>query len=264
MVTIPAGSFLMGDSFGEGGTDELPVHTVAVGAFAMDMFEVTKAVWDEVASWASSHGYDIGPGSVVGTRPAHPVTGVSWYEAVKWANARSEKGGLEPCYTVGGVVYRTGESDSLTCNWSANGYRLPTEAEWEKAARGGAAGRRYPWSDSDEIDASRANYYSNNGGTTPVGSFAPNGYGLYDMAGNVFESCWDWYGSKLPGGVDPRGPASGSDRAIRGGCWHSQANDCRVANRYNFDWPDYGYYSLGFRLVRTAPVASSATPATAP
>jgi len=122
---------------------------------------------------------------------------------------------------------------------------------------GGAAGRRYPWGDTDEIDASRANYDGDYGGTTPVGSFAPNGYGLYDMAGNVWEWCWDWYGSKLPGGVDPCGPASAPAsfrvvRVLRGGDWDSSAYCCRVAYRYGC-WPDCLFRYRGFRLVRTAP-----------
>jgi formylglycine-generating enzyme required for sulfatase activity len=249
MVLIPAGSFQMGDSFGEGDSDELPVQTVSVSAFWMDTVEVTKGLWDEVATWAAANGYDIGPADGEGKAADHPVWNVSWYEAVKWANARSEKDGLEPCYTVGGVVYRTGQR-APDCNWSANGYRLPTEAEWEKAARGGAVGRRYPW--GDDIDASRANYNQNNGGTTPVGSYPANGYGLYDMAGNVWEWCWDWYGSDLPGGVDPRGPASGSGRVDRGGSWISFAYVCRVADRVDYG-PDNVHYYLGFRLVRTAP-----------
>ena len=251
MVLIPASSFQMGDSLGDGFSDELPVHTVAVTAFLMDCYEVMKALWDEVASWAAAHGYDVGPGDGDGKASDHPVYNVTWYEAVKWANARNEKEGLEPCYTVSGSVYRTSES-TPNCNWSASGYRLPTEAEWEKAARGEAAGRRYPWSDSDEIDASRTNYSNYYGSTTPVGSFAPNGVGLYDMAGNVWEWCWDWYDSELPGGMDPRGLASGTDRVLRGGSWYVYANGCRVANRGNY-WPDYELGNLGFRLVRTAP-----------
>jgi formylglycine-generating enzyme required for sulfatase activity len=258
MVPIPAGSFQMGDAFNEGGSDERPVRTVIVSAFYIDRFEVTKGSWDEVATWASAHGYDIGPGSAEGTGPGHPATYVTWYEAVKWANARSEKEGLTPCYYTDSAqraVYRTGSVDVSTdgVKWTANGYRLPTEAEWEKAARGEAVARRYPWGDTDEIDASRANYDGNNGGTTPVGSFPANGYGLYDMAGNVWEWCWDWYDKDLPGGVDPRGPASGSNRVYRGGGWNYYAYYCRVAYRGN-DWPDSDYdFDLGFRLVRAAP-----------
>jgi formylglycine-generating enzyme required for sulfatase activity len=209
MVLIPAGSFQMGDSFNEGNPDERPVHAVYVSAFYVNKYEVTKGLWDEVATWASSHGYDIGSGSISGTGPAHPAADVPWCEAVKWANARSEREGLTPCYTVSESVYRTGGSGSVVCNWSANGYRLPTEAEWEKAARGGAAGRRYPWGDTDEIGASRANYNGYCGGTSPVGSFPANGYGLYDMAGNVWEWCWDWYDDDLPGGGRSMWPGVG-------------------------------------------------------
>jgi sulfatase modifying factor 1 len=154
-------------------------------------------------------------------------------------------------------------------NWSG-GYRLPTEAEWEKAARGGASGQRFPWGDT--ITHSRANYSSStsyaydvsptrgyhptfNDGvypyTSPVGYFAANGYGLYDMAGNVWEWCWDWYGTPYgqPGTTNPTGPASGSGRVLRGGSWNGSAGNARCANRLN-DYPDYAYDDLGFRCVR--------------
>ena len=176
---------------------------------------------------------------------------------------------------MGGNVYRTGQS-TPDCNWSANGYRLPTEAELEYAARGGAAGHRFPWSNTDTIQHSRANYDSRSSYsydtsptrgyhpdydtgdypyTSPVGSFAANGYGLYDMAGNVWEWCWDWhsedYYSSSPGS-DPRGPSSGSARMERGGGWYYSASYCRVALRDYYS-PGIEYYTLGFRLVRTAP-----------
>jgi formylglycine-generating enzyme required for sulfatase activity len=276
MVLIPAGSFQMGDAFNEGASDERPLHTVTVSAFFMDKYEVTKGLWDEVATWASAHGYDINAASGSGKASNHPVYNVSWYEAVKWANARSEREGLTPCYTVGGNVYRTGQSVSVSCNWSAKGYRLPTEAEWEKAARGGCGGRRFPWCDTDTITHSRANYYSKTDYsydtsttrgyhptyktgsepyTSPVGSFPANGYGLYDMAGNVWEWCWGWYDSGYYAsspGTDPRGPASGSYRVARGGGWSHDANYCRAAGR-NVYGPDSVRHALGFRLVRAAP-----------
>jgi len=265
MVLIPAGSFFMGDSFGEGGSDELPVHEVYVSAFYMDVHEVTKALWDEVAGWAVFHGYDIWP-RFYGTREAldHPVAGVSWYEAVKWANARSEKEGLTPCYyTDAGhlTVYRKGQIDLQNgwVKWTADGYRLPTEAEWEKAAWGREAGRRYPWGDA--VDSTRFNYWSPSQlshGTRPVGSYAPNAYGLHDVIGNVREWCWDWYArdyyATLPAD-DPRGPEVGWLRVTRGGSWRNTALACRVA----FRMPDLpaaaGIYQedRGFRLVSTAP-----------
>jgi formylglycine-generating enzyme required for sulfatase activity len=267
MVLIPAGSFLMGDAFGEGYSEELPVQTVGVSAFYMDTYEVTKGLWDEVATWAEAHGYDINAASGSGKASDHPVCHVSWYEAVKWANARSEKEGLTPCYTVSGSVYRAGDSDNVSCNWSAGGYRLPTEAEWERAARGEAAGRRYPWADSDEIDTSRANYNEAYGGTTPVGSFPANGYGLYDMAGNVWEWCGDWYSKTYYAsslGTDPRGSAAGSKRVSRGGSWYGVADYCRVAYRDRL-WPGMDYISnLGFRLVRAAPSSQGDTATVTP
>jgi formylglycine-generating enzyme required for sulfatase activity len=279
MVLIPAGSFKMGDSFGEGSSDEQPVHTVTVSAFFMDRYEVTKTLWDEVTTWAVAHGYDIRPADGSGKATNHPVYAVTWYEAVKWANARSEKEELAPCYTVGPNVYRTGET-APNCSWSANGYRLPTEAEWEKAARGGAAGHRFPWSDTDTIDHARANYQSSSDyrydksptqgyhptyvtgtpddspATSPVGSFAPNGYGLYDMAGNVWEWCWDWFSESYyasSSGSDPRGPALGSSRVLRGGSWHTYAYGGRLARRYSPAGADYESSHLGFRLVRVVP-----------
>lgn len=251
LVLIPAGCFQMGDALDEGTSDERPVRTVDISAFAMDEVEVTKALWDEVARWASRSGYDIEPEDARGQEASHPVTFVSWFEAVKWANARSEREGLTPCYTASGSVYRTGRA-LPECHWDANGYRLPTEAEWEKAARGGAEARRYPWSDGDAIDAGRLNYSGHHGGTTPVGSFAPNGYGLYDMAGNVWEWCWDRYARGLPEGKDPRGPSAGSLRANRGGSWADVAGLCRIADRMG-DGPETEGYSLGFRLVRSVP-----------
>jgi formylglycine-generating enzyme required for sulfatase activity len=268
MALIPAGNFTMGDAMGDGDTDGTPTHTVYVSAYYMDKHEVTKALWDDVYQWATNHGYTFDQ-PVFGKATKHPVIVTCWYDAVKWCNARSEKGGKTPAYytDVGLVtIYRTGQL-APHVRWD-RGYRLPTEAEWEKAARGGLSGKRFPWGDT--ITHSNANYISASeysydtsttrgyhpnyqaGGdphTSPAGSFSTNGYGLYDMAGNVWEWCWDWFGvdgSTSPN--DPRGPVSGSYRVLRGGCWDYDAKDSRVACR-NYGDPADGDYYVGFRPV---------------
>lgn len=278
MALIPAGEFQMGDSLGDGGFPERPVHTVFISAFYMDKFEVTKALWDAVKNHRGGNGYTYANNGN-GRAPDHPVQTIYWLDAVKWCNARSERDGLKPAYYTDATfanVYRTG-SLIPAVNWAANGYRLPTEAEWEKAARGGATGRRFPWSDTDWIDHSRANYYSygddydkatnaghhptwGTGGypaTCPVGTFAPNGYGLYEMAGNIWELCWDYedrdYYATSPS-TDPRGAASNDlshARALRGGNCNFGASDARCARRDNFlvDWVSC---IVGFRCARSA------------
>ncbi|HOC58272.1 MAG TPA: formylglycine-generating enzyme family protein [Verrucomicrobiota bacterium] len=276
MVLIRAGSSTMGNCMdpAEGWSDELPLHTVYVSGFYLDRYEVTKALWDEVKGWNGGNGY-VYENSGAGKAANHPVQEVNWRDCVKWCNARSQKEGLVPCYyNEAGLttVYKSGTGTPYP-KWDANGYRLPTEAEWEKAARGGASGHRFPWSDTDNITHSRANYWAGYsypydlsypagfhptfaaGGypyTSPVGSFGTNGYGLYDMTGNVWEWCWDWwsdgYYSSSPG-TDPRGPTSGSYRVVRGGGWHSYAGNCRSARRGS-DSPGIRDAYLGFRSVR--------------
>ena len=273
MALIPAGSFTMGRTSGDTDADAPPV-SVYVSAFYMAKYEVTKALWDEVRTWGLANGYtDLPVGA--GNAEDHPVQRISWYAVVKWCNARSQKEGLTPCYTVSSVTYKAGNSNAVACDWGANGYRLPTEAEREKATRGGSSGQRFPWGDT--ITHSQANYYSSTSfsydvsqtrgnhptyatGTSPVGSFAANGYGLYDTAGNVWDWCWDWYSGSyyVNGASDPRGPASGTNRVLRGGCWENNEFYSRAAFRSGNSPPsDANNHRIGFRTVRSlVPVAS--------
>jgi formylglycine-generating enzyme len=278
MAFIPGGSFTMGDCMdpADGFSNELPLHTVHVSAFYMDKHLVTKALWDAIKAWNGGNGYsysNIGSGKAAD----HPVQTITWFDAVKWCNARSEQEGLVPCYyTDEGLttLYKTGQVVPYV-NWAANGYRLPTEAEWEKAARGGASGHRFPWTDTDTITHSRANYFSYAGlaydisptrdehptfgtgefpHTSPVGYFPANGYGLYDMAGNVLEWCWDWYASGWYSNAgatqnDTRGPASGTTRSVRGGLFGETAFYSRCAYRFG-QTPSGADWYTGFRCVR--------------
>jgi formylglycine-generating enzyme required for sulfatase activity len=290
MALVGSGSYIMGDAFAEGGTNELPAHPMSVSGFYMDTNLVTYAFWMQVYEWATNHGYAFDdPGSSYAgynysKGPTHPVHLINWYDAVKWCNARSEMSSLAPCYFTSSAqttVYRSGDIDlsSASVNWNAAGYRLPTEAEWEKAARGGDLGQRFPWAGTNVISWNLANYYGDptdlgydlsttNGYdptfsadgiepfTSPVGSFPPNAYGFCDMAGNVWEWCWDWFDGgwySQPGALqsDTRGPAasdSGS-RVLRGGSWYDFADYSRCAYRgYNIP-PNSAYSNIGFRCV---------------
>ncbi len=247
MVLIPGGT--------NAGTDpDFGPYSLTVSSFYMDQYEVTKALWDEVYTWAVANGYSFdNPGSVKAV--SHPVHAVNWYDCVKWCNARSQKEGRPAVYTVNGAVYRTGQADNVV-QTAVAGYRLPTDTEWEYAARGGVASWRFPWGDT--ITHSQANYVSSssysydtsptrgyhptyNDGvhpyTSPVGSFAANDYGLYDMSGNLWEWCFGWH----PG-------YEGSSRVVRGGSWDAYSDDCRDGDRGS-GWPEHPYVNVGFRTV---------------
>jgi formylglycine-generating enzyme len=295
LMLIPAGAFQMGDSFGEGCYDEFPVHTVWLSAFYMGAYEITNDQMVRVLQWAYDHNKLDVSGSTVKNAEGenkqliyldqaqcritwngrtfglkaekaagYPCVEVSWYGAIAFCNYLSEMEGLTPPYDL----------SDWSCDWSADGYRLPTDAEWEKAARGGCEGRRFPWCDTDTIDHTRGNYMSSGEQaydvsvtrgdhpdydegdapyTSPVGSFAPNGYGVHDTVGNVWEWCWDYWSSDYYGksaAIDPRGPDTGSYRVVRSGRWGYDASACRVAARRH-GWPG-GRRQMGFRIARSA------------
>ncbi|WP_035606421.1 SUMF1/EgtB/PvdO family nonheme iron enzyme [Haloferula sp. BvORR071] len=274
MRRIPAGWSTQGDNGGV--QTSKPAHATLVAGFEMDRFEVTRGDWEAVATWGNAHGYDL-PVTLPYSVPLdHPAVAVSWYDAVKWCNARSEMEGRIPVYRAdlaGLVIYRSGQLDltAAQVNWSGNGYRLPTEAEWEGASRGGIEGQPYPWGGgSAELRANHWNYELFIGrapsedypytqrvgffdGTQPGGApDSANGYGLYDMTGNAWEWTWDRMGDySAEAQVDPHGPDSGEFRVLRGGSWWNYVD--QSSNHQRLAYPPTGnddYGMLGFRCVR--------------
>lgn len=279
MVLVPSGTFQMGDAFSEGFSMERPVHPAYINAFWIGRSELTYGRWNEVYQWAITNGYTFEHAGQ-GKGSNHPVHSVSWFDAVKWCNARSEMESRTPCYysSSSTTVYRTGNyyPPASFVRWLANGYRLPTEAEWEHAARGGVNAKRFPWGDT--ISFERANYNSlwQNGhpynlydiaytnGSHPVfadGSepftaegtpFPANAYGLCNMAGNVNEWVWDWYSSSYYSSApldNPKGlDGIGVNKIYRGGSWSNSAAQCRTAFR-GYLQPDATNCFVGFRCV---------------
>lgn len=299
MVFIPDGEYEMGDHFGSGPSDELPVHAVEINDFLLDTYEVTnkdyclflnsvyrqgsievvdgvvyrassgepyldlssESAWSHI-HWNENNGvFFVTPG-----RGSRPLVLVSWYGAAAYANWRSVQLGFTPCYDLA----------TWSCTFENSGFRLPTEAEWEKAARGGEYSpyRVFPW--GDLLDGSHANYRSSGdpfetGGypwTSPVGYYdgnqsppgvnMANGYGLYDMAGNVKEWCNDWYDEGYYQDCvwysiddNPQGPEYSPDgtRILRGGSWLAYEYSLKCAAR-SFYYPDLRVQSIGFRLAR--------------
>lgn len=237
MVLVPGGTFVMGDK----DEPDAPPHEVTVSPFYMDKHLVTqaqyqKAMGDNPSRWKAE---------------TNPVESVRWSDAVKFCNARSKLEGLEPCYNL----------ETWECKYDANGYRLPTEAEWECACRAGAK-TAYFFGDSPAQLADYAWFETNSGGhPQPVGQKKPNPWGLYDICGNLWQWCNDFYGveyyTQSPE-KDPRGPKEGDTKVVRGGAWKFSGDNCRCGYRYNEN-PGYvdvcfGYDIYGFRCVRSAPV----------
>lgn len=239
MILMKGGTFTMGE-----GSE---AHSKTIGNYYISNHELTFKEYDAFcAATRRELPNDRGWG-----REERPVIYVSWYDAVEYCNWRSEKEHLSKCYTING--------ENVTCDFTKKGYRLPTEAEWEYAARSGGGSQRYAGTDDlsslllyanfcDVTCTSNEKYNDGYEYTAPVKQYKPNAKGLYDMSGNVWEWCWDWYGAYSS--KDIYGASSGSYRVNRGGSWSNNSYDCASADR-DRDTPTDSYYSLGFRLSRT-------------
>ena len=235
-VEIPSGRFRMGSPSSEPGRfdDEGPQHTVTISrSFLLGTTEVTQGQWKAVMG--------SNPSSFSSCGDDCPVEKVSWNDVIDFCNRLSDREGLSRCCS------------GSTWNQSCTGYRLPTEAEWEYAARAGTT-TRFACGDSDSCLGGMGWYDGNSGSKThPVAQKQGNSWGLYDMHGNVWEWVWDWKADYSPGSVtDPTGPSGGSYRVNRGGGWYGSAGDCRSAIRGRND-PGLRYRGLGFRVARSLP-----------
>ncbi len=259
MVLIPAGTFQMGSEQGQ------PVHEVSITKdFYMGKYEVTQAEYEKYCSYGEGN-----PSSSRGNGDNYPAYHVSWYDALVYCNKRSMAEGLTPCYSISGnsdpskwgrvPTSRDSTWNAAICNFEANGYRLPTEAEWEYAARAGDnTVDSLTYSGTSDVNklCEYAWYFSNSSSKThEVGTKKANDFGLYDMSGNVWEWCWNWhtssYDTVTEGGNDPTGASSGDHRVYRGGGLSSDWDFCAVSYR-NYYAPSYRTGDLGFRVVRTA------------
>ncbi|HEX9973236.1 MAG TPA: SUMF1/EgtB/PvdO family nonheme iron enzyme [bacterium] len=257
IVTVKADTFSMGDS--ESWPDQYPQHIVDLNEFDIAPFAVTNSEYKIFCdmtnrSYPLEGGANQPPLGHFLNYPNNPVVMVSWFDAVRYCNWLSVQKGFSACYD--------------TANWSfdpsKNGFHLPTEAQWERAARGNLARKTYPW--GNDSPGNRCNYrdydgdlvssmpnFLNGRGTVPVGKFSTNGLGLYDMAGNVFEWCNDWYSNNYyenqTSGQNPYGPTSGINRVVRAGSWNQIAFHIRCAT-WNSLAPSTKNYETGFRIAR--------------
>jgi len=234
MVFVPSGQFQMGATGPNALTDEQPAHTVYVSGFYIDRYEISNAEYRRF---------------IIATDRAAPRVDAPWADAYNWSGSDYPPGtGEHP------VVLVSWHDAAAYAAWA--GKRLPTEAEWEKAARGGMNGKIFP--NGDRLELSHANFFKSYLRTRklrPIGSYEPNALGLHDMAGNVWEWCQDWYAEdyyKNAERIDPRGPAHGQYKVFRGGGWMNEATFLRCAQRGK-NSPDHRSPALGFRCVRSAP-----------
>jgi formylglycine-generating enzyme required for sulfatase activity len=276
MVSVPGGSYDQ--------TYEANSFNHTISSFQMAKYEVTYELWYTVYQWAITNGYTFanagreGNDGTDGAAPTEsdkyePVTYINWRDAMVWCNAYSEMAGLTPCYIYGGAIIKDSQDtnatacDNVVCDWTANGYRLPTEGEWQYAASYIDGSSWLPW-DHASGDTSSYCFPSNAGTSTVFGNYAwydensdstTNDVGtktenqllIFDMSGNVFEWCWDWY-DDYPGSdqTDYRGPSSGSFRLIRGGSWDNSTYHLRVGRRGSDLSLDSEHEDVGFRVVR--------------
>jgi len=233
MVLVEGGTFQMGSA--NGARNERPAHTVTVKTFYIGKYEVTQKEWYEVMK--------SNPSQFMGDNL--PVENVTWIDAIEFCNKLSVIEGLTPAYH--------GSGNNITCDWNANGYRLPTEAEWEFAAKGGKNDYvTSEYSGSNNFDS--VAWYNGNSGkkTQPVGTKAANSLGIHDMSGNVWEWCWDWWGNYMNGTqTDPKGPASGKYRVLRGGSYGDNAWNIRSSSR-GYNNSSFRNSFIGLRLARNA------------
>lgn len=244
MVKVEGGTFKMGsktsDKFAD--NDEQNEHSVTVKDFELCKFEVTVWQWKEYVK-ANKLKMPIKP--TWGFIDNYPINNITWEEAVLYCNWLSKKEKLSPAYSKSGP--------NIVCNFKANGYRLPTEAEWEYAAKGGKKAKETKFSGSTSANEIAWHKENSKGSPHTVGTKLPNELGIYDMSGNVWEWCWDWYNTdyyKIEDGNNPRGPEMGERKSVRGGSWDSKVNYLRPANRIS-TVPSKTHEFYGFRIARS-------------